>query len=307
MGSGQSTSSQPSSSGFSRPNNTVNVSAIPVTPYSINSVSGVKKSLLIGINYTGQSFALNGCINDVNNIATLLSSWGFSNTLMTDSSSGSLYPSKQNILNEIQNQVSSLSANDCLVIYYSGHGTRVTDTNGDEITGLDSCIVPINVRSVGYITDDEIRSRLVNAPSGAKVFCGFDSCNSGSICDLRYCYFDTSYRASLETKDSPLIQRTNAIINTKYSDTNCDVISISGSRDDELSMEFVNQSGVAGGALTYCILYVLKTETPNINISDFLTKVRNQLKSLGFTQNPSLMSGKDIDTSAIKVNTFLNI
>ena len=32
----------------------------------------MKKALLIGINYTGQSAQLNGCVNDINNVQNLL-------------------------------------------------------------------------------------------------------------------------------------------------------------------------------------------------------------------------------------------
>merc|ERR1711902_157696 len=44
----------------------------------LSSCTGNKKALLIGINYFGQSGELRGCINDVNNIRSLLYSRGFS-------------------------------------------------------------------------------------------------------------------------------------------------------------------------------------------------------------------------------------
>ena len=40
-------------------------------------MSIIKKCLLIGINYTGTSFALNGCINDSYNIQKFLLSNGY--------------------------------------------------------------------------------------------------------------------------------------------------------------------------------------------------------------------------------------
>lgn len=309
MGSGQSTPQQNSSTNSS--SNTVSVSSIPITPYTVNTTNSKKYALVVGINYKGTNFSLNGCINDANNIKNLLNEWGFETTLMTDNTGGNLYPTKNNILSQLQSHISKLENDDIFVIYYSGHGTRVNDSNGDEISGLDSCIVPINVNSVGYITDDTIRSELVKAVSGSNIFAAFDSCNSGSVCDLRYCYFDTSYRGSLEQKISNLsttdfISRTDVITNTKYTDTNANIISLSGSRDDELSLEFVNQDGVSGGALTYCILWTFRTQTPNISIATFLLNVRSKLKTLGFGQNPSLMSGKTLNTNDL-LNNFLKI
>jgi hypothetical protein len=72
----------------------------------------------------------------------------------------------------------SLDNNDTLVIYYSGHGSLVNDTNNDELSGKDSVIVPIDYKSAGYIKDDTIRIELLKATKG-NVFCVFDSCNSG--------------------------------------------------------------------------------------------------------------------------------
>jgi len=309
MGSGQSTPQQNSSNISS--SNIVPVGEIPVTPYSINSTTSKKYALVIGMNYTGTSFSLNGCIPDANNINNLLNEWGFETTLMTDNTGGNLYPTKNNILSQITSHISKLASGDILVIYYSGHGSRVTDNNGDEISGLDSCIVPVDVSSVGYIRDDDIRTKLTAAPSGSNIFATFDSCNSGSVCDLIYCYFDTSYRGSLEQKITSLsttdfISRIDFITNPNYHETNANIISLSGCRDDELSLEFVNRNGVFGGALTYCILWTLRTQTPNISIATFLLNVRSKLKTLGFGQNPSLMAGREINTDDL-LNNFLKI
>lgn len=309
MGSGQSTPQQ--NSGSNSSSNIVPVGEIPIKPYTVNATNSKKYALVIGINYTGTNFKLEGCVPDANNIKNLLNEWGFETTLMTDNTGGNLYPTKNNILTQLQSHISKLSSNDILAIYYSGHGTRVTDSNGDEISGLDSCIVPIDVSSVGYITDDTIRTNLTSAVPGSNIFAAFDSCNSGSVCDLRYCYFDTSYRGSLEQTITSLsttdfVSRTNYITNPNYNDTSANIISLSGCRDDELSIEFVNRDGVSGGALTYCILWTLRTQTPNISIATFLSNVRTKLKTLGFGQNPSLMAGKELNTDDL-LNGFLKI
>jgi metacaspase-1 len=62
-----------------------------------------KKSLLIGINYTGSENELHGCHQDVENVAEFLSYRGYSNdprsqVILRDDMQGPYYPSGPNIL-----------------------------------------------------------------------------------------------------------------------------------------------------------------------------------------------------------------
>ncbi len=66
-------------------------------------MSGRKKSLLIGINYTGSQNQLNGCHQDVENVAEFLSYRGYSDDprsqiIMRDDMSDPYYPSGHNML-----------------------------------------------------------------------------------------------------------------------------------------------------------------------------------------------------------------
>jgi hypothetical protein len=65
-----------------------------------------KKSLLIGINYTGTQHQLNGCHQDVQNVAEFLSYRGYSNdprsqVILRDDYRGPYYPSGHNILVDV--------------------------------------------------------------------------------------------------------------------------------------------------------------------------------------------------------------
>jgi len=302
-------------SGGSKPNggtaqsagNSATLSAyFDIAPYNVNTTAYKKYALIIGINYSG-ALKLNGCINDALNVDKLLSSWGYDITLMTDNQTGSLYPSKNNIITQITNNINKLNANDILVIYYSGHGALVTDTNGDEISGKDSVIIPINVDAQGYISDDYIRSLLAPASPESKVLAFFDCCNSGSVCDLRYNYYDTSYRVNPGDKSSPFVVRTKSVANTNYPEKSANIISLSGSKDDQLAYETVLDNGKAGGALTYCLLKYIYENTPGITIEQLLLNVRSMLNSMRFNQVPSLMSGKTITPNAMTLSNFLNI
>jgi hypothetical protein len=193
MGSGQSTASGSDSSGSSGSSSfSDSINGVSYTP---NSSPGSKKALIIGINYTGTDSQLNGCINDANTARDYFSNLGFTCKTLTDISTTK--PTRSNILSYLDTDISSLNSGDTLIIYYSGHGSTVTDTSGDELpaSGKDSVIIPLDWKSAGVISDDTIRSKLIQAPSGSNVFCVFDSCNSGSVCDLRNNLFDTSYRA----------------------------------------------------------------------------------------------------------------
>lgn len=64
---------------------------------------GRRKSLLIGINYTGSQNQLEGCEDDVQNMRAFLISRGFpsdpnSMVVMTDSMRGPFYPDGHNIM-----------------------------------------------------------------------------------------------------------------------------------------------------------------------------------------------------------------
>lgn len=306
MGSGNSKPPVASSPSIVKPNTSNVVGGINAAAYTPDSNASNKYAVIIGINYIGESFKLNGCINDAINVKNYLEQLGFSITLMTDNSSGNLYPSKINIISEITNKVNLLKANDTLVVYYSGHGSRITDTNGDEISGLDSVIVPVNVASQGYIVDDTLRFILSRAVADSNIFAVFDSCNSGSVCDLRYNYFDTSYREYPGNKQTDLINRNNVIVNNRYFDTDANIVSLSGCKDNEFSYESVTANGQIGGALTYSFLKCIQENTPAITFAQLLQNIRSLLNSSGFNQTPSLMSGKTFDPT-VSLSSFLKV
>src|SRR5258706_2340165 len=93
-----------------------------------------KRALLIGINYIGTPSELNGCIIDVKNIKKLLmSNFKYLEqniVMMTDDVMP--FPTKQNMLNEINKIVALTKPGDVLFMHYSGHGSQVYDKNGDE-------------------------------------------------------------------------------------------------------------------------------------------------------------------------------
>ena len=118
----------------------------------------VKKALLVGINYYSVPGAtLNGCINDITNMKnTLITNYGYTENdivMLRDDSPQYRQPTAQNIVGWLNALIAISSQCEEVWFHYSGHGSSIRDTNGDERTGLDSVIVPLDFQSVGVIVD----------------------------------------------------------------------------------------------------------------------------------------------------------
>src|SRR5690242_1870216 len=118
-----------------------------------------KKSLLIGINYTGSQNALSGCHQDIENIAEFLEYRGYGNDRRSRVTLADLpdveydspyYPTGHNILAAMDWLVSE--PNCTLFMHYSGHGGQIEDVDGNRTTGLDDSIVPVDFQERGQIS-----------------------------------------------------------------------------------------------------------------------------------------------------------
>jgi hypothetical protein len=283
-----------------------------VTPISSSRASR-RTAFLVGINYLNNpSATLNGCYNDVVNVSQYLRTvLGYSPSaisLLTDGNRGgigasALPPTRQNIIAGLTALVAGMISGDEAVFHFSGHGTLVRDTNGDEMTGLDSCICPLdyNVSPVsggGIITDDEIRTLLVNkVPKGARLYIILDCCHNGTGCDVRYKYEDYSILLSPPTASNRLpVWRTQqkAFANGKYRDTAGEVFMISGSRDEQTSADAYINNDFAG-ALTYAVFAILRANQAKIRTyswSELLRDVRHFMRVNSYSQIPQVMTGQ---------------
>ncbi|KAG2342324.1 hypothetical protein BDR05DRAFT_358121 [Suillus weaverae] len=90
-----------------------------------------------------------------------------------------LWPSRNNILEQITKMVTNASANDQFFFYYSGHGNQVTCKHHTETDGKDEVIYAYTGR---YIVDNKLRKTLVDPlPPGSTLFALWDSCHSETI------------------------------------------------------------------------------------------------------------------------------
>ncbi len=276
-----------------------------------NSRPPRRTAFLVGINYVNTQSELNGCYNDVVNVSQYLrSTLGYSAgeiTVLTDGNRGavrtasSLPPTRQNIIAGLNALVAGMITGDEAVFHFSGHGSLVRDTNGDEATGLDSCLCPLDYAipasaGGGMITDDEIRTLLVNkVPRGARLYVILDCCHNGTGCDIRYKYEDFSIL--LREHPTPIwrtLQRT--YLQGKYAETAGEVYMISGCRDEQTSADAYINNAFAG-ALTYAIFSILRANQATIRTyswSALLRDVRHFMRVNKYTQIPQLMTGQII-------------
>ena len=242
-------------------------------------IPGINKSaLLIGINYTGTQNQLNGCINDANSIDSLLRSFNFPNiNLLTDDNT-LIKPTRDNILSNFTSLLSNAKSGDVIFFFYSGHGSYTADKNNNEFTGNDQMIVPCDLKC---ILDDDLKQIInTNLKSGVTLISMFDCCFSGSVLDLKYQYLDS-------------LDNNNLTLNTNETDTNGNVIMISGCSDIQTSADaLINNKNQ--GALTWAFLETFNSKK-NITWKQLLQSMRELLQNSKFDQIPQLSSGKLID------------
>ncbi|KAK1356305.1 Metacaspase-1 [Heracleum sosnowskyi] len=154
-------------------------------------------------------------------------------------------------------------AGDSLVFYYTGHGSKERDFDGDEIDGFDKVLCPVDYQSAGKITDDEINATIVRPlPPGAKLHGIIDCCFSGTVLDLPF-LSKTDSKGATKWVD----QR---IQYAAYKGTSGGIaISISACTDHHKSGDTTAFTGISTGALNYSFIQAL-TKQPNITYGSLL-------------------------------------
>lgn len=201
-----------------------------------------KRALLIGSNYTGSRYALNGCINDVENMRSRLLTKGFDTANITVLIDTVNDVSKNSILGAIRTFVSSLKSGDLGIFHFSGHGGQIPDANKDEVDGQDECIYSFTKPSrLEPISDDVLRAELVDKlADGVILRCVLDCCHSGTGMDLPYFYYPRK----------KVLRDVHEALSSK------NVVCISGCKDEQTSADAFIQ-GRPQGALTACLLLAL--------------------------------------------------
>lgn len=303
------------------------------------SLTGKKRALLIGINYIGQKGELRGCINDVIKIKEYLIGQGFHEgednmLILTEQEDGPDWPTRERMVEGMQWLVDGAASGDNLFFHYSGHGTRVADTSGDEKDGFDEALVPFDYNTAGVLIDDDVNRLICDPlPNGARLTIIMDCCHSGSACDLPYGFMANKKNtmnwrdkipemilkgnwqelltvdglknalAEFTSTSEPQGQGAPGFRQLTHNLTPASVVMFSGCKDDQTSADVFDISSFElpeecgpGGAGGACTTAFLQAmhAQPEICFIDLLEQMRKILEEKNFTQVPMLSSSKII-------------
>jgi hypothetical protein len=275
-----------------------------------------RKALLVGINdYPGTQNDLQGCVNDITNVYDVLVKY-FSflpqNIVMLSNSRAS----KAAILEGLKSLVGGAKEGDTLVFHYSGHGSQIRDTEGDELEdGKDEVLCPYDFDwSRGFIKDDDLASLLTGLKKGVRMEIILDSCHSGTgtreiILDRRLLTGRPPAAAAMEPVE---LWKSGHCIRPRFLAPPPDVemradeifgpslplrriagadrmnhVLWAACRSDQFSAD-AEIGGKPSGAFSYYFCRHLRDVQGNVHRDQLLKLVRASLKHEGFSQVPQL-------------------
>lgn len=261
-----------------------------------------KYALLIGISYSNTKMYLPGVKNDLQTMTGILKNWGFDLSNITILSEAHIFPTSYNINNNINRFCSRLSEGDTAVIYYSGHGTRNFNRQSRY---EESCLVPLDYSKAGHINSETVRYYLNKIASNVNVMCIFDCCNSGTVCNLKYHMYDTSFRKDITiklkkydtqdwvTRNKYKISDLVSISKSQDLETEANIISISGCWDTQVSYDLGRN-----GALTLAFLNTISSNRlENLTLEKLLQELRGRIIQIRVKQTPQMMLGNSMDVN----------
>jgi hypothetical protein len=229
----------------------------------------MKKAICVGINnYPGLGNDLQGCVNDANDWAKLLQLNGFESRVIIDGQA-----TRANLLSAFENLITEASSDDVIVFTYSGHGTNVRDTSGDESDSYDEALYVYD----GVLLDDELRTVIQKVKAGVHLIVISDSCFSGTVTRIA----SAGSPRYIKTDEIPA----NAKLKKRLlSDEDMVEILLSGCDDDEYSYDdYINRRW--NGVFTANAIKIIKG---SLTYNEFQEAVRKVLPSDQYPQSPQL-------------------
>lgn len=132
----------------------------------------MKRAIIIGINYTGEAYALPDCEKDADMVAAMLESRGVETFVQKGECSPNWLLSHLTITEANRQTIA-----DTLYIYFSGHGTQFPDPT--EPNGIGEAICLYKNQVLILLKDNDLVAALDRVP-GTKIVI-FDSCFSGGM------------------------------------------------------------------------------------------------------------------------------
>lgn len=262
-----------------------------------------KKALCIGINNFKNypQSALNGCINDANDMVALIKKYlGFSDTdivKLTDDQA-----TKANIIKNLKEMVDGAKAGkyDSLVFSMSSHGTQMPDTSGDEPDKVDEAFCPHDLAVKGnvwdpdrIIVDDELHDLFIQLPENVTLEVYLDTCHSGSGLKAIDLLQDRKPRfmppPSLEAFQEIEGKVSKATIRPLVGKGLKQHILWAACKPDQTSAD-ANIEGSWHGAFTYFFCKEVNASENKLSRDEILKKVTADLEAGKYTQQPQLES-----------------
>lgn len=261
-----------------------------------------RRALLVGINdykYDDDISDLGGTANDVEAVRdVLMRRFGFVESdlvILRDKQA-----TKSNIVQTFKEHLITNAGPDTItVFYYSGHGSQMYDTSGDEPDSYDETIVAHDSgRSADHpnndITDDEFNALLTDLGKKTRhTTVILDSCHSGS-----------GVRAAGKVRSAPVDERGRSADvaakgrkpdpSSRWRETATSYALISGARTDEFSYERA-MSGKVMGALTWSLTRALWRAGKTDTYRDIMAAVQSEVSQSFPKQHPQL-EGESQDT-----------
>ncbi|KAK9846629.1 hypothetical protein WJX81_007951 [Elliptochloris bilobata] len=261
--------------------------------------TGRKKALICACNYAGSHCALGGCINDAHCMAYMLKSrFGFQDadiTMLTDDQGDpNRWPTRGNMLYQMQMLTWNTQPGDSLFFHFSGHGSQAPDYTGDESDGLNETICPCDFQTAGMIIDDEINRLLVNpVPPNVRLHAVIDACHSGTAMDLEYrCkakHGEINWK--MEYDHQPSVYKGTA---------GGEVIQFGAARDRQTAADTAALSGnVSTGAATFAFIQAVERIGTQITYGQLLMSMAQTLEQVAPAAGDELLSGAGMQMSKL--------
>jgi hypothetical protein len=234
----------------------------------------MRRALCVGINdYPGILNDLDGCINDMKSWAATLTAFGFDVATLADAQA-----TKADFLQVLEDMLAQSGAGDYVAVCYSGHGTHVKDTSGDETDRWDEALYLYD----DVLLDDELYDALGKADAETRVVFVMDSCFSGTVTRALNVGAVRGKARYVRPPDMPLYARVVGQMRDLPEEGMVELL-LSACGPNEYSYE--RCEGTCHGAFTF---YAISALESGISYTDWHARVRAILPSSEFPQSPQL-------------------
>jgi metacaspase-1 len=265
-----------------------------------------KRALLIGINkYLIPGSDLRGCVNDVRDLADVLTEFGgFKKgdiTTLVDSAT-----TKKAMMAAIKTLVKNSKRGDVALLHYSGHGSHVPDDekHRDETDGRDEILCPTDLNWDDTLRDDWLRDTFGGLRDGVHFTVIMDCCHSGTITraieppdvKVKQRFLPSPWDIAAEESGRSLKKKiTSELRGSRPAarkakdivDADIPEVLITGCRDTQTSADaFIN--GRFNGALTYGLVEAIRGSRGKLTFRQLHERASAAIKKRKFQQVPQL-------------------